>query len=113
MYVHDEPTMEFLPKVQSLMQYIRTYSRSAPTFGAFVYGWLQTPNQLSAWRDVDDVPMIDNYPVTFNLPIGGSAPTNYPSLTPAPAAISGIRGRAAISLESCCFPSMAIRPPRR
>ena len=84
MYVHDEPTMEFLPKVQNLVQYIRTYSRSAATFGAFAYGWLQTPNQLSTWRDVDDVPMIDNYPIAYNLPIGGSAPTTYPTLTPEP-----------------------------
>ena len=61
MYVHDEPTMEFLPKVQSLVQYVRTYSRSTPTFGAFIYGLAQTPNLLSVWRDVDDVPMIDNY----------------------------------------------------
>jgi hypothetical protein len=83
-YVHDEPTMEFLPKVQSLTQYIRTYSRSAPTFGAFGNGWLQTPNLLSAWHDVDDVPMIDNYPVVFSLPIGGSEPTKFPTLTPGP-----------------------------
>jgi hypothetical protein len=92
MYVHDEPTMEFLPKAQSLVQYIRTYSRSTPTFGAFIYGFAQTPNQLSAWRDVDDIPMIDNYPVTFNLPIGGIAPTKYPTLTPAPAAFPGSEG---------------------
>ena len=71
MYVHDEPTMEFLPKAQNLVQYIRTYSRSTPTFGAFIYGFAQTPNQLSAWRDVDDVPMVDNYPIVSNLPIGG------------------------------------------
>ncbi len=84
MYVHDEPTMEFLPKVQNLVQYIRTYSRSAVTFGTFAYGWLKTPNQLSTWQDVDDVLMIDNYPVAYNLPIGGSAPTTYPTLTPGP-----------------------------
>jgi hypothetical protein len=86
MYVHDEPTMEFLPKVQSLTQYIRTYSRSTPTFGAFIGGWMQTPNQLSVWRDVDDVPMIDNYPLTGNMPIGGISPTSYPTLTPGPGA---------------------------
>ncbi|MGA7619361.1 hypothetical protein [Candidatus Binatus sp.] len=85
MYVHDEPTMEFLPKVQSLVQYVRTYSRSTPTFGAFIYGFAQTPNQLSVWRDVDDVPMIDNYPIAANFPIGGSSPTSYPTLTPGPA----------------------------
>jgi hypothetical protein len=92
MYVHDEPTMEFLPKAQSLVQYIRTYSRSTPTFGAFIYGFAQTPNQLSAWRDVDDVPMIDNYPVTFNLPLGGVSPTTYPTMTPGPAAFPASEG---------------------
>jgi hypothetical protein len=81
-YVHDEPPMEFLPKVQSLTQYVRTYSRSTPTFGAFIGGWMQTANQISAWRDVDDVPMIDNYPMTANTPIGGASPTSYPTLTP-------------------------------
>ncbi len=86
MYVHDEPPLEFLPKVQNLTQYIRTYSRSAPTFGAFIYGFAQTPNQLSVWRDVDDVPMIDNYPVASNTPLGGSSPTIYPTLTPEPKA---------------------------
>ena len=35
MYVLDEPNMEFLPKVQSLAQYIRTYSRSTAIFGTF------------------------------------------------------------------------------
>jgi hypothetical protein len=84
MYVHDEPAMEFLPKVQNLVQYIRTYSRSTPTFGAFIYGFAQTPNQLSVWRDVNDVPMIDNYPIASNLPIGGTSPTTYPTLTPGP-----------------------------
>jgi hypothetical protein len=84
MYVHDEPTMEFLSKVQSLTQYIRTYSRSAVTFGAFAGGFMQTPNQLSTWRDVDDVPMVDNYPVAYHLPIGGNSPTTYPTLTPDP-----------------------------
>ena len=84
MYVHDEPTMEFLPKVQGLAQYIRTYSRSAVTFGAFKGGWAETPNQLSSWRDVDDVPMVDNYPIAYNLPIGGNSPTSYPTLTPDP-----------------------------
>ena len=39
MYVHDEPTIEFLPKAQNLMQYIRTYSRSTATFGAFIFGF--------------------------------------------------------------------------
>ncbi len=86
MYVHDEPTMEFLPKVQSLVQYIRTYSPSTTTFGAFIAGWMQTPNQLSTWRDVDDVPMIDNYSIVNNMPIGGSSPTTYPTLTPGPTA---------------------------
>ena len=66
MYVHDEPTIEFLPKAQNLVQYIRTYSRSTPTFGAFIFGFGQTPNQLSVWRDVDDVPMIDNYPIAYS-----------------------------------------------
>ena len=103
MYVHDEPTMEFLPKVQNLTQYIRTYSRSTATFGAFVGGWMQTPNQLSIWRDVDDVPMIDNYPIAYNLPIGGSAPTAYPTLTPGPDAISGKRWSAAIGLEAAAL----------
>ncbi len=84
MYVLDEPGMEFLPKDQSLVQYIRTYSRSTPTFGAFIYGFGETPNLLSAWRDVDDVPMIDNYPIVAKQPIGGSSPTTYPSLTPGP-----------------------------
>jgi hypothetical protein len=84
MYVHDEPTMEFLPKDQSLVQYIRTYSRSSPTFGTFIYGFAQTPNQLSVWRDVDDVPMIDNYPIVYDTPIGGSSPTTYPTLAPGP-----------------------------
>lgn len=83
MYVHDEPRMEFLPKVQSLAQYIRTYSRSTEIVGAFAYGWLQTPNQLSMWRDVNDLPMIDNYPIAANFPIGGASPTSYPTLTPA------------------------------
>lgn len=92
MYVHDEPTMEFLPKDQSLTQYIRTYSRSTPTFGAFIYGFAQTPNQLSVWRDVDDVPMIDNYPVVYNTPIGGSSPTTYPTLTPGPTAFPPSEG---------------------
>jgi hypothetical protein len=81
-YVHDEPRMEFLPKVQSLAQYVRTYSRSTEIFGAFASGWLQTANQLSTWRDVDDLPMIDNYPVAANFAIGGAKPTSYPSLTP-------------------------------
>jgi hypothetical protein len=81
-YVHDEPRMEFLPKVQSLAQYIRTYSRSTEIFGTFAEGWLQTPNQLSTWHDVDDVPMIDNYPIAANFPIGGASPTSYPTLTP-------------------------------
>jgi hypothetical protein len=92
MYVHDEPTMEFLPKVQSLTQYIRTYSRSTPTFGAFIGGWMQTPNQLSTWRDVDDVPMIDNYPLTGNTPIGGISPTSYPTLTPSAKAYPASEG---------------------
>jgi hypothetical protein len=82
MYVHDEPSMQFLPKAQNLTQYIRTYSRSTPTFGAFIYGFGQTPNQLSVWRDVDDVPMIDNYPIVYKAPIGGVSPTTYPTLTP-------------------------------
>jgi hypothetical protein len=84
MYVNDEPTLQFLRPVQTLVQYIRTYSRSAATFGTFGNGWPQTPNQLSVWRDVDDVPMVDNYPVAFNLPIGGVSPTAYPTLTPGP-----------------------------
>ena len=84
MYVHDEPTVEFLPKAQNLVQYIRTYSRSTPTFGAFIFGFGQTPNQLSVWRDVDDVPMIDNYPIAYSKPIGGASPTTYPTLTPEP-----------------------------
>ena len=82
MYVHDEPSMQFLPKGQSLTQYIRTYSRSTPTFGAFLYGFGQTPNLVSVWRDVDDVPMIDNYPVVYHAPIGGISPTTYPTLAP-------------------------------
>ncbi len=92
MYVHDEPTMEFLPKVQSLVQYIRTYSRSTEILGAFGSGWLQTPNQLSAWRDVDDLPMIDNYPQAANSPIGGSSPTVFPTLTPASKAFPPLEG---------------------
>ncbi len=92
MYVHDEPRMEFLPKVQSLAQYIRTYSRSTEIFGAFAAGWLQTPNQLSMWRDVDDLPMIDNYPIAINFPIGGASPTAYPTLTPGPAIFPASEG---------------------
>jgi hypothetical protein len=92
MYVHDEPRTEFLPKAQNLVQYIRTYSRSTPTFGTFLYGPAQTPNLLSVWRDVDDVPMIDNYPVVYNLPIGGSSPTIYPTLTPGPNAYTANEG---------------------
>ncbi len=92
MYVLDEPAMEFLPKDQSLVQYIRTYSRSTPTFGAFIWGFSQTPNLLSAWRDVDDVPMIDNYPIVDNQPIGGSSPTTYPTLTPGPTAYPSSEG---------------------
>lgn len=82
MYVHDEPTMEFLSKAQNLVQYIRTYSRSTPTFGAFIFGFAQTANQLSAWRDVNDVPMIDNYPIASSVPIGGTSPTTFPALAP-------------------------------
>ncbi len=92
MYVLDEPKMQFLPKVQSLAQYIRTYSRSTAIFGAFGGGWLNTPNQLSIWRDIDDLPMIDNYPIVFNFPIGGSSPTTYPTLTPAPTAFPSSEG---------------------
>lgn len=64
------------------MQYIRTYSRSTPTFGAFIFGFAQTANQLSAWRDVNDVPMIDNYPIASSVPIGGTSPTTFPALAP-------------------------------
>jgi hypothetical protein len=92
MYVHDEPAMQFLPRAQSLVQYIRTYSRSTPTFGTFIYGFAQTPNQLSIWRDVDDVPMIDNYPIAYNVPIGGSSPTTYPTLTPGSTAFPTYEG---------------------
>jgi hypothetical protein len=84
MYAFDEPKMEFLRKAQSLTQYVRTYSRSTPIFGAFEAGWMQTPNQLSIWRDVADLPMIDNYPIVSNYPIGGSSPTAYPTLRPGP-----------------------------
>ena len=92
MYVHDEPRMEFLPKVQSLAQYIRTYSRSTEIFGTFAAGWLQTPNQLSMWRDVDDLPLIDNYPIAVNFPIGGASPTAFPTLTPGPTVFPASEG---------------------
>ena len=84
--------MEFLPKVQSLAQYIRTYSRSTHDFRRFCRRLVQTPNQLSIWRDVDDVPMIDNYPIAYNSPIGGISPTTYPTLTPGAAKFPASEG---------------------
>src|SRR6202041_613611 len=47
-----------------------------------IFGFGPTPNQLSVWRDVNDVPMIDNYPIAYGKPIGGESPTTYPTLTP-------------------------------
>ena len=113
MYVHDEPAMEFLPKAQSLVQYIRTYSRSTPTFGAFIYGFAQTPNQLSVWRDVDDVPMIDNYPIAYNAADRRHLTDDLSD------ADSGVRGHSRRTKAcnsrcgSCCSRSTAIRPRRR